>query len=214
MSHKILNLYPEGQKLLKSIDLSTLISIVPHVILQPDQEEKYAPLKLKIPGELEKTIRHVTKLKTKRTDHKYLYVLLTAARHYRAKYPIPEDWKEPDNDAYAKAERERRQQEETDLNRKKIVLRLPPKERELLLNLGRGRQDIITRHEALCELVPIIKCLDDAGAFEKIKRHNRKSCRIDIPDELEAAIARRISNNEPFLTILLAAARLIAKAPD
>jgi hypothetical protein len=207
MSYKIFGLYPEDYNLIHSIDLSVLTDLIPHIDLRPDQKECDAPLRLKIPDELEKAIRRVTKMKTKRTDHKYLYVLLTAARCYRAKYPIPDDWKEPDCGSYAKAERDRRQEEETDLNRNKIVLRLPPKDRELLLNLGRGRQDIITRHAALCELVPIVKSLDDTGAFETIKKHNRKSYRVDIPNELEAAIAQRVSDSTAFLTILLTAAK-------
>jgi hypothetical protein len=207
MSYKIFGLYPEDCNLIRSIDLSALTRLIPGIKLQPDQKKYGAPLRLKIPDELEKAIRRVTKLKTKRTDHKYLYVLLAAARCYRDKYPIPDGWKEPDRDSYAKAERDRRQEEDVDLNRKKIVLRLPPKDRELLLNLGRGRQDIITRHEALCELASIVKGLDDAGVFEIIKKHTRKSYRINVPDELETAILQRASDSEAFLTILLAAAR-------
>ncbi|MFA5767095.1 MAG: hypothetical protein WC919_04180 [Candidatus Paceibacterota bacterium] len=214
MSHKIFALYPEDRDLLHSIDLSALVDLIPVVKTQPDQIEDRAPLRLKIPNELETAIRRIYRSNTNKTDHKYLHVLLTAARHYRAEHPIDDNWNEPDRDSYTETERNRRKKEEAGLSRKTIILRLPSKDRELLLNLGRGRHGIVTRHEALCELVPIIKSLDNSGAFEKIKKHNRKSCRIDIPDELEAAIARRISNNEPFLTILLAAARLIAKAPD
>jgi hypothetical protein len=94
-----------------------------------------------------------------------------------------------------------------ELDRKKIVLRLPEEERELLQNLGRGRADSITRHDALCELTAIVDNMRNEGELDKVKHRRRKSCRVSVPLDLKAAIDARVEKGDKFLTVLLAAAR-------
>ena len=186
--------------------LSTLVPLIPKVDLS--KEDDCRPIRLKLPAELDKAIRRVIKTKAKRVEQKYSDVLLAAARRYREMHPFSkENWQEPDYARYARAERERRQEEDIELVRKKRVFRLPNAERELIQNLGRGRDDSITRHDALCELTTIVENMHKEGAFDEVKQRRRKSCRIDIPFDLMAAIDARVGQGDKFLTVLLAAAR-------
>lgn len=206
---KIFQLFPEGWEILREIEngpgLSVLASIVPNVDLQRGDDHR--PIRLKIPNELDASIRQAIDSRSQKAEHKYIDVLLAAARRYREEHPLPKDWREPDQDAYAEAERERRQEEEPKLHRKRTVLRLAEEERELLQNLGRGRIDSITRHDALCELTEIVNDMCNKGELEEVQHRRRKSCRVNIPLDLKAAIDARVKKGDKFLTVLLAAAK-------
>jgi hypothetical protein len=209
-NYRIFRLFPSEWALLREIELDRgLSAITPHV---PDVDLSKAddrrPIRLKLPTELNNAIRRVLKTKAKRMEQQYVDILLAAARRYREMHPFSkENWQEPDYARYARAERERRQDEGIELKRRKRVFRLSEKDREMLQDLGRGRDDSITRHDALCELTAIVKDMHREGAFDEIKQHQRKSCRIDIPLDLKTAIDARVRDGDKFLTVLMAAAR-------
>jgi hypothetical protein len=189
--------------------LSALVPIVPNVDLS--RGGKRRPLRLKIPLDLDATIRRVLGSKASRAEQRYIDVLIAAAHRYREKYPLPKEWRERPQDDYTEAELERRRQEdELKIDRKMSVLRLADDERALLQNLGRGRADSITRHQALCDLVDIVDKMSEEGELDEVRRRRRKSTRVKLPRSLITAIDTRVRNGDRFATVLLAAAQVYA----
>lgn len=83
------------------------------------------------------------------------------------------------------------------------TFRLPPNDRELLQNLGRGRVDIEDRHAALLELVQIVR------EMEVPPKEERQPLRIRIPSELANEISQRADQSgHTAQDILLMAAQI------
>ena len=90
-----------------------------------------------------------------------------------------------------------------ELNRNFKTFRLFHRERELIRNLGRGPEDVASRHQALLGLVPIAKELD----LPDIHNRQRQPIRIGIPTELDDAIRDVMERTgQNFIDVLLAAA--------
>ena len=213
---KVVHLFDRDRRLVKKIaegpGLSVLIPIV-NQIEEAIPAEPKRPIRLKIPGSLDALIRSVVGPTGRKTAKTYIQVLLAAARRYRDAHEIPEDWEEPDGAAHGEAERKRRQQEDIDLNRRAIVVRLTQDDRELLRNLGRGRKEFITRHAALCELEDVVNEMQRRGEFEQIRQQLRPS-RLSIPAELDTAVTEKIGETRTYVAVLLAAAREYRRQTD
>ena len=205
---KVVHLFESDRRFLQEIadgpGLEVLTSLVKHIEEAGPAESK-RPIRLKIPGPLDVAIRQVAGEGGKKTKRTYTKVLLAAARRYREDHQFPADWTEPDAVAYGKVERERRQQEDIDMRRKAIVVRLDQEDRELLRNLGRGHKESFTRHAALWELVDVVKEMQRTGEFDQI-RQQRRPVRLPIPADLDAAVTEKIGENRTYVTVLLAAA--------
>src|SRR5690606_27490807 len=70
-------------------------------------------------------------------------VLIEAVREYRARYPIPPDWVEPETVWDAPPESRKA---------KTVTLRFPEDDRELIRNIGRGRKGVSDRYTAFLEI--------------------------------------------------------------
>jgi hypothetical protein len=85
-----------------------------------------------------------------------------------------------------------------------LTLRLRKEDRELLQNLGRGREGVADRYEALCALREVLSDL----RLEDVRDKERRPLRIGIPESLEEAIGEVVGRTgQPFLAVLLEAAR-------
>ena len=84
-----------------------------------------------------------------------------------------------------------------------LTFRLLPEDRQLLQDLGRGREDVEDRHEALCSLEEIVRQLD----FPTVTPPNRQPLRLGIPEKLDKTIRAVVAKTgQPYLHVLLAAA--------
>ena len=85
-----------------------------------------------------------------------------------------------------------------------MTLRLLDQDRELILNLAKGRESTPDRHAALCALLPFVQKL----SLPDIRQQERSALRVGIPAELEEAIKEVAERTgQPFVAVLLAAAR-------
>ena len=83
------------------------------------------------------------------------------------------------------------------------TFRLFPKEHDLLMNLGRGREEIPDRHAALLELIDI------ADEMEVPQKEERRAMRVGIPVDLKKVIDRRADESgQTFQDVLLMAVRV------
>jgi len=74
-------------------------------------------------------------------------VLVEAVREYRARYPIPLGWVEPETVWEAPPEKRKA---------KTVTLRFPEDDRELIRNIGRGRKGVSDRYTAFLEIAEIL----------------------------------------------------------
>lgn len=177
---------------LQDADLEGLSDIVASLDLESTSDTKL-PLKLLVPKELSRALEDVKKLGYKKKE-----ALVATAREYRRRYPMPSKWEDPPH-----------KEEHEPKDRDSLVLRLPPDERNLLQNIGRGRPDIANRHQALLELAKLIPEMD----FKKRDRE-RISIYLPLPQELYDALEQRFEETHvPRVRILLAAVKRQAQMP-
>jgi hypothetical protein len=212
---KTVQLKQDEEAMLRGLSDYDFTSLVPIVQTIEIKKPKFKSVRLKLPVDLDEAIRNATNTKG-RIDSKYRGILIAAATRYREKYPLPNIFKKPNNKSYSQAERIRRRNEPTKLQRRCVVCRLTNDDFRLLSNLGYGRPEIVTKHQALCELTEIVNKMNSCGEFDGIKSRRRKSCRIEIPPVLVDAITtRQADSGEGFQTILIAAAKqLKQKSPE
>jgi hypothetical protein len=173
---------------LKALELeSRLDELIPHV--QPPNRPRLYPLKLGIPKELAYTIdRLLGHNRKQKSSKQFRLVLIASAKRYRQLYPIDPNWKEPTQAEYTAAEAQRRQTENVAIAKRESVLRFTREDKELLQNLGRGREGIYTRDAALRELVPIIKEMDRADEFLDLKSNFYYVIALNVSSELDTAL--------------------------
>lgn len=212
---KVFQLLPDDWALLRGIRPGNgLIRLLPAInsldLPNPDKRQK-RPLRLLFPPGLHKEMAGVAK----RTGLSMIDVLLAAARQYRNEHPIPDDWRDPAPQVYEQIERARREREkELSLSRTPLVVRLLPEDRTLLQDLGRGRSDIHTRHQAFLELQEILPTLqfDNVSSQQTVSskrasKPKRKPLRLVIPRQLDEAIEAHVAKGHSYVSILIAAAR-------
>jgi hypothetical protein len=145
------------------------------------------PIRIFIPADLDVELTRAKEI----TGHDKTELLLLAAAEYRRMYPLQENWKEK---RLAGRSYDFRKQKGT-------TFRLPAEERSLLKDLGRGRDDILDRHEALIQLIPIVQEFS-----KKIQKPVQKAILITIPDFIKNEIDSIYEKNEkkiPMRDILL-----------
>ena len=212
---KVFQLLPEDWELLRKIrrddGLRRLLAAVKGLDLpDPDKRQK-RPIRLLFPPELHKELAAVAK----RAGMSLIDVLLAAARQYRNEHPIPADWQDPDPQVYEQIERARREREkDLSLSRMSLVVRLLPDDRSLLQDLGRGRSDIHTRHQAFLELQKILPTLQfenvssqNTGSSKRAGKPKRKPLRLVIPRQLDETIEAHVAKGHSYVSVLIAAAR-------
>ena len=87
--------------------------------------------------------------------------------------------------------------------KKFMTLRLLPEDRQLLQDLGRGREKVPDRYTALCELTDIVQKLE----IRPVEKQERQPLRLGIPESLDEAIREVVEKtDQTYLHILLAAA--------
>lgn len=179
--------WPDEAEILKNADQEKLVETIGRMDLARDTSEK-RPLRLRIPQPLRDALDTAAAL-----GHKKVDVLLSAAREYRRRHPWEPGWEETP----APAENEQKGGE-----RKGIVFRLSPADRDLLRNIGRGCSHVSNRYEALLELAPIIRAMDlcDFSARKRI------SVYLPLTQELQEVLERQHAETQiPRVQILLKA---------
>lgn len=101
-------------------------------------------------------------------------VLIEAVREYRARYPIPPGWVEPETVWEARPESRKA---------KTVTLRFPEDDRELIRNIGRGRKGVSDRYTAFLEIAEILDQMharDDPAQKQTVKLPSQVASQLQI----------------------------------